>query len=77
MSQARLIRPNSSRPTEEFGLTKQEQLFDRVSNERLLAFLGDEATVVHRVEENSNTYGEFMFVVLSSSADQGKNGAYG
>ena len=36
-----------------------------LSHERLLAFLEDEATVVHRVEENSNTYGEFMFVKLS------------
>jgi hypothetical protein len=52
-------------PAEEFGFTRQEQLFDRVSHERLLEFLDDETTTVHRVEESYNNYGEFMFIKLS------------
>lgn len=53
------------RPDTEFGLTEHEQLFDRVSHNRLLEFLDDETTTVHRVEESTNSYGEFLFVTVS------------
>lgn len=52
-------------PAEQFGFTRQEQLFDRVSHARLLALLDDAATSVHRVEESHNNYGEFLFVTVS------------
>lgn len=52
-------------PGTEFGFTDREQSFDRVSHERLIGFLDDQATVVHRVEESSNSYGEFLFVTVS------------
>ena len=55
--------PQKPRPADEFGFTKQEQLFDRVSHDRFLEFLGDEATAVHRVEESYNNYGEFLFTL--------------
>ncbi len=52
-------------PGTEFGFTEREQLFDRVSHDRLLGFLDDEATTVHRFEESTNSYGEFLFVTVS------------
>ena len=61
-------RPTAARqptPGERFGFTRGEQLVDRVSHERLLGFLAEEGTRVHRVEESSNAYGEFLFVTLS------------
>ena len=65
MSKERNESDHKPTPGEEFGFTRQEQLFDRVSHERLLAFLDDETTTVHRVEESYNNYGEFMFVKIS------------
>jgi|SRR5690554_731736 len=52
-------------PGTEFGFTEREQLFDRVSHDRLISFLDDETTAVHRVQESSNSYGEFLFVTVS------------
>jgi hypothetical protein len=58
-------RPN---PDDEFGLTEQEQLYNRVSDARFRAFLDDEQTTIHRLEESSNSYGEFLFVTVSRMA---------
>lgn len=58
-------RPTPPDSLEEFGFTEQERRLDRVSHDRLLEFLTDEATTVHRVEESYNNYGEFMFVTIS------------
>lgn len=52
-------------PAEEFGLTEKERLFDRVSQARLMTFLDDPVTSVHRLEESYNNYGEYLFVTLS------------
>ncbi len=57
--------PRRPHPAEEFGLTEQERLWDRVSHERLIGWLEDEETTVHRVEASYNNYGEFLFVYLS------------
>lgn len=53
------------KPAEEFGLTYQEQLYDRVSHTRFMAFLDEPVTAVHRLEESYNNYGEYLFVTLS------------
>ena len=53
------------KPANEFGFTEREQLFDRISHERLIGFLDDTTTTVHKVEESSNSYGEFLFVTVS------------
>ena len=58
-------KPSRPRPAAEFGFSDKEQLYDRISHERLLEFLADEATQVHRIEESTNNYGEFLFVTLS------------
>jgi hypothetical protein len=57
--------PKYSRPEDEFGLTEREQMYDRISHARLLELLEDSATIIHRVEESYNNYGEFMFVTVS------------
>jgi hypothetical protein len=57
--------PHKPRPEEVFGLTPKERLFDKVSHERLVEFLADDATTIHRMEESRNNYGEFLFVTLS------------
>jgi hypothetical protein len=59
-------------PEAAFGFTEREVLFDRVSHARLLAFLDDEATTVHKVEENVNNYGEFVFITLSRPGSEGR-----
>ena len=65
MSKEKPQPPKRPRPAEEFGLTKDEQYLDRVSHERLLEFLQDETTTVHRLEESYNNYGEFLFVTVT------------
>ena len=62
--------PRQPQPYEEFGLTKDERLFDKVSHERLVGFMADEATAIHRMEESHNNYGEFLFVTLSRPGNQ-------
>lgn len=65
MSEERRQPQPRPRPEIEFGLTEQEQMYDRVSHDRLVEFLSDEATTVHRIEDSYNNYGEFTFVTLS------------
>jgi hypothetical protein len=55
-----------------FGFTERERLFDRVSHERLMALVEDEATTVHKVEENVNNYGEFVFITMSRPGSEGR-----
>ncbi|MCZ7545095.1 MAG: hypothetical protein M5R40_16935 [Anaerolineae bacterium] len=59
------LEPVQPDPDEGFGFTEEEQLFYRVSHERFQAILEDEATTIHRVDESSNNYGEFLFVTVS------------
>lgn len=65
MSKESTERPMRVNPKEMFGLSKQEQLFDRVSHARLMAFIDDTGTTVHHIEETANSYGSFLFVTLS------------
>ena len=60
-------RPNFHRyhPHEVFGLTESERLFYRVNDTRFRAFLAAAATQIHTVSEDSNSYGEFLFVTVS------------
>mgnify|MGYP001170089670 CR=1 FL=1 len=52
-------------PAEEFGFTEHERLFDKISHTRFLEFLDDPKTRVHRIEESTNSYGEYLFVTVS------------
>jgi hypothetical protein len=59
------------RPTP-FVFTEREALFDTVTDERFMAFLQDEQTVIHSANMSSNTFGEFMFVTMSRSVEEAK-----
>jgi hypothetical protein len=48
-----------------FGFSEREQLWDRVSDTRLRAILRDEATHIHALSLDTNTFGEFLFVSVS------------
>ena len=60
------------RPHEIFGLTEQEALNWRVTDQRFRGFLEQDDTLVHRVEASSNNFGEFLFVTASRPGDQGR-----
>jgi len=53
------------KPEDFFGLTKNEQLFYRVNQGRFGEILQDEQTIIHKIEESSNDFGEFLFVTAS------------
>jgi hypothetical protein len=56
------------RPEDVFGFTERERLYDRIGHQRFLGLLTDEQTVVHSIELSSNSYGEFLFVLVSRPA---------
>ncbi len=58
-------KPLNKPAAEQFGLTENERLFYRVSHARLMQLLDDPKTRVHRIEESSNSFGEYLFVTLS------------
>ena len=57
--------PRRKTSAEEFGFTERERLFDKVSHARFFEFLDDPKTKVHRIEESTNSYGEYLFVTIS------------
>ena len=60
------------RPYEVFGFSEQERLYWRVTNERFQEIIEDDQTIIHTIKESSNNYGEFLFVTISRSGDQGR-----
>ncbi len=52
-------------PTDSFGLTEQERLDERISQERFTSIMTDERTAVHHIEVSANDDGEFLFVTMS------------
>ena len=70
MSHERPGRPAIPTPSEVFGFTEREMLFNRVSAARFSAIVGDEPTTIHRVEESYNNYGEWVFVTASRAAGE-------
>lgn len=57
--------PAPKRPAEIYGFTEPEQLFWRINSERFSEILKDERTLIHKVAESSNQYGDFLFVTTS------------
>ena len=70
MSQEREPRPSVPDLYQIYELTETERLYDRLSHSRFQAIIGDDRTVVHNIEESSNSYGEFLFVTVSRLAAQ-------
>ena len=60
----RAEKPAYARVADLFGLTRQERLSHRVSDERLHAILADSTITVHLISEDYNNYGEFLFVTV-------------
>jgi hypothetical protein len=58
-----------SRIGEAYNLTENEDLFDRMTGKRLVAILDDEQTTIHEISNDSNNYGEFLFVATSRIKD--------
>lgn len=58
-------RKESLPPGEGFEFTEREELFGRVRDERFAKILADSRTTVHEITEDSNNYGEFLFVTVS------------
>ena len=56
----------------EFGFTANEVLFDRMSHARFMNLFDDETTTIHRLTEEANSYGEFLFVTLSRPGSTGR-----
>ena len=67
-------RRNSPTPRREreFGFTANEVLFDRMSHQRFMNLFDDETTTIHRLTEEANSYGEFLFVTLSRPGSTGR-----
>jgi hypothetical protein len=72
MSKESDISPAPKRPYEEFGLDEKEALYLRVGKERFEEFLRDDQTLVHEINESSNSFGEFMFVTTSRPGEKGR-----
>lgn len=48
----------------EVTFTEKERLYDRISDQRLLAILQAEQTTVHQITIDTNSFGEYLFVTL-------------
>jgi len=72
MSQERKSSPAPKRPYEMFGFTEQEALYWRVSKDRFQELINEDNTLIHKVNESSNNFGDFMFVTTSRPGDQGR-----
>ena len=59
-------------PAEIYGLTENEQLFDRISHERFKKIASDLETTVHQIQISANNYGEFLFVATSRTVDDSR-----
>ena len=71
---AEVVSPENPIPTPEksnpFGFTEHEQLWDRISHKRFLSILEDDQTTIHKIETDSNTFGEFQFVTTSRASGE-------
>jgi hypothetical protein len=72
MTPERAQGPAPKRPYEIFGFSENERLYWRVNHHRLEEILDDEQTMVHKILESSNMFGEFLFVTTSRPGDQGR-----
>jgi hypothetical protein len=52
-------------PPEPFSFNEREKLWNRMSDSRFQRLLADEQTTIHRVQQDSNSFGEFLFVTVS------------
>lgn len=52
------------------SFTEREKLYDQVSHQRFLSILRQPDIEIHEVKEDTNSFGEFLFVTISCRNDQ-------
>jgi hypothetical protein len=72
MSKERSPKPGPRKPYEVFGLTEQERLYWRVNQKRFDEILDDDQTTIHKIQESSNAFGEFLFITTSRPGVQSR-----
>jgi hypothetical protein len=55
-----------------FSFTESENLYDQVSHDRFIALVLQPDVDIHEVKEDSNSFGEYLFVTLSCQDEQPK-----
>jgi len=60
------------RPYEVFGLTDEEALSWRVTQERFAEIINDDQTLIHEIKNSSNNFGEFLFITTSRPGDNSR-----
>lgn len=60
------------KPYEVFGLNEKEVLYWRVNQARFEHILNDKETIIHRLTESNNSFGEFLFVTTSRPGERGR-----
>lgn len=55
-----------------FSFTERENLYDQVSHDRLMALMLQPDVDIHEVKEDSNSFGEYLFVTVSCRTEQPK-----
>ena len=68
------IHPAPRRPYEVFGLTEEEALCWRVTQERFEEIFNDDQTLIHAIKNSSNNFGEFLFITTSRPGDKSRIG---
>jgi hypothetical protein len=55
-----------------FTFTEREKLYDQVSHNRFMAIVMQPDIDIHEVKEDSNSFGEYLFVTVSCRTEQPK-----
>lgn len=55
-----------------FTFTEREKLYDQVSHNRFMAIVMQPDMDIHEVKEDSNSFGEYVFVTVSCRTEQPK-----
>lgn len=63
---------NERQPNPCFSFTEREKLYDQISHNRFLAIVMQPDVDIHEVKEDSNSFGEYLFVTISCRAEQPK-----
>lgn len=74
MNHEQLPQPAQQKPSEIFGFTENEQLFNRVTEQRFQQFILDEQTQIHKAIDSGNSYGDFLFVTVSRPGKEDRIG---
>lgn len=55
-----------------FSFTEREKLYDNISHTRFMELVMQSDVDIHEVKEDSNSFGEYLFVTLSCRTEQPK-----